>query len=180
VTPILKAGGKNFYTCCVRIPEPYLCWFNSDRYHTTKGKRYFSKFLLSRISDLGFFFYYLDDGCLYRRIEKDGSHKGLSASFSLGSYSYENCLWIKEAFSSKLGVKTGVRKCGSHYKLGLNATNFRTLFDHWKPYLMEIPDCMLYKFNTQYSIEKYKSYTLSYLLSEREKGNTVKSSEDVL
>ena len=170
VSKIWHQKTKDYYACNITIPEPYRKWFDYDRYHTVKGKRFVSEFLLKRVSCLGWLFYYLDDGNLYRAKHKNGKIAALQMSVSVGSYSYHNL----EVFQSVIqkndpDLKISLVKCGSHYKLRAGGSGFKYLFKKWEHYLMVLPECMLYKFDSKYTRPELNPFTLEYLQVQRKR-----------
>ena len=112
------------------------------------NKKHLSDYILFRITSLGLLFWWLDDGTLHVS-HKDGRTKRFGYLSTENFSEFDNEKLVK-MLKKRFDVETRIHHYRGYCRIYINATNFRKLFDLWKPYLPDICEEMRYKLNPRY------------------------------
>ena len=109
--------------------------------YSVQGKKYISKNILKRLTPEGIAIWYMDDGCLGKRKNKEG--RITSFKCNLATYcTSEEADNIIEFFLSVYGVEWKKRLHKGSYYLETNSSNCHKFISIVEPYII---DCMKYK-----------------------------------
>jgi len=148
-----------------------------SRRHFDKFNRVFSKdkqkivsdYVLNRISDVGLLFWYLDDG----NLNTTKQYYGNGGQYKVNRFAHLNtqCFglygnkkiqkMLKKRFDMDVGIHKNRSKLSGKlwFRIYINATNFRKLYDIFKPYYKYIPKNFEYKFNMCYEPNRLHNST---------------------
>lgn len=135
-------------------------FLNNNRFFDASGKKIASEFVLKRITPFGLLLWYLDDGNLsiHTKTKNDGKYSvSRFANIATHSFTYENQKLICKILKERFDLDIAIHKDRQHYKLYLNATNFRKFYDIVREYLPYIPQEFEYKFNMKYEVNRLKA-----------------------
>lgn len=112
--------------------------------------------LVGNINPLGLLLWWLDDGCLNIHQKANGSVSRFGY-LNTQSYGLDGNNYIRSKLLEVFGIestvhidsKSGLAK-SDHYRLYINATNFRRLIDLVREFIPWIPFTMIYKLNMRY------------------------------
>lgn len=110
-------------------------------YRTVLGKRkkYITRKVLNELDNFGLLIWYLDDGC----ITKDKEARIASNDLTLSEHkSLRIWFWQKYRITTIISYN----KTADCYFLRFNVANTRKLFDLFREFKDEIPECVRYKF----------------------------------
>ena len=114
--------------------------------------------LIERLTPLGLLLWWLDDGSLTVHEKKNKVSTARFGYLCTEAFDREGNVILAEALFNKFGLETrihidrggilGPEKV--YFRLYLNAVAMRKLIDIVRPYIDQIPECMLYKVNMRY------------------------------
>jgi hypothetical protein len=141
-------------------------------YNSVTGKRQVSNYVLQRMSVLGLLFWYLDDGSLTIHQKRNMNAITRFIYLNTQAFSFDDNVSIqamlKERFDieSKLHIDcSGFDSSKKYFRIYLNSTNARKLFDLFDNILQFVPVEFDYKFNMKYVPNRLKEsygYTQRY------------------
>jgi len=116
--------------------------------------------LANALNPLGLLIWWLDDGCLSIHTKKNNSVSRFGY-LNTQSFTYSENELLSEILFDKFGIETTIHvdsKSGlaksDHYRLYINATNFRRFIDLVREFIPWIPRTMYYKLNMQYVVNR--------------------------
>lgn len=157
----------------IRIKPKNSYYFESkNKFFDSNGKKIISDYVMENITDLGLLFWYLDDGNLSIRKNKNKPNSvSRFAYLNTQGFSLEDNKKIQKMFKDRFDIDTklnidcsGIDKTKKYYRIYINATNFRKFYDVIRKYLPYIPKEFEYKFNMKYEENKLKT---SKIFSEK-------------
>lgn len=118
--------------------------------------------LVDMLNPLGMLLWWLDDGSLTIH-QKDNGSISRFGYLNTQAYGIEENEYLKRQLYTLFGIETSIHidtKSGlalkNHYRLYLNATNFRRFIDLVRGFIPWVPRSMLYKLNMKYVKNRLK------------------------
>lgn len=106
--------------------------------------------ILNQVSPLGIAIWYMDDGNLAYKKNKDGSICSREISLHIQGFDYDSQLNVVEFFKNSFDIDSRLHKSRNKYKLWMNTTNSLKFLKLVCPYVNMI-DCMKYKTDLKYN-----------------------------
>jgi len=105
--------------------------------------------VLSQITPIGLAVWYMDDGSLSYRKNKNGSIKSRNVTLHIQGFDYQSQLNIVQYFQEEWGIETRLHKARDKYKLWMNTPNSIKFLKIVAKYVTMVP-CMRYKLDLKY------------------------------
>lgn len=133
--------------------------------YDSDGKKIVPKRIIRDIHPIGLMIWFMDDGCLSIRTNKNRPTSiSRQAFLNVQGFNRTSIMNIKTALFEYWGIKTNLHKDHNSFRLYMSAKEFQKFIDIIRPYLKIIPRSMKYKFCMQY---KKNSRNDSEILCEK-------------
>lgn len=150
----VKRTNVGLYTYC----KGYI-----NRYNIKKFYKYRLVDLLAKLDEFGLLIWWLDDGSLTINEKRNGSVSRFGY-LNTQNFTYDENVLISTILYDKFGIETRIHvdsKSGlanqNHFRLYINATNFRRFIDLVREFIPWVPKKMYYKLNMKYVINRRKN-----------------------
>lgn len=161
----INRGGYLGQNLCsyIAAKPPIIDFFESSDFTDENHRKIITQNGLRQLDTFGLLLWYLDDGSLGVYKNKKGSKR--HARLSTQCYSYDEHLIIQKVFKDKWNLNTKIynqrnSKKGTVYNyIYFNCIEFKKFFELMIDDIPYIPDCMVHKFDMQYS-DKNSKYNL--------------------
>lgn len=128
--------------------HPMVTQLHKEMYDVN-NKKIVTKNILQQLTPIGIAIWFMDDGCLSYKKNKDGSICSREITLHIQGFDDESQENIKNFFKERYNIDSKLHKDRNHKRLWMNTTNAKKFLEIVEQYVKLVP-CMNYKTDMKY------------------------------